>query len=137
MSLIEIDKSPSPAKLRTFGLLLPAFFGGLGAMTRWRWELPTAGLAIWIVGAALIVLYSAVPRLRRPLYVGWMYAVMPIGICVSYLLLAMTYFLVLTPIGLGRRLFGDPLQRCFDRQAATYWISAQRRRDKHDYFRQF
>ena len=111
MSLIEIDNNPSPAKLSTFGLLLPAFFGAVGAMARWRWELPTAGLVIWVVGVALIVLYSAMPPMRRPLYVGWMYAVMPIGVCVSYLLLALTYFLVLTPIGLVRRLFGDPLQR--------------------------
>jgi hypothetical protein len=137
MSLIEIDNNPSPAKLRTFGLLLPAFFGALGALAQWRWHLPTAGLVIWIAGATLIVLYAAMPRIRRPLYVGWMYAVMPVGVCVSYLLLAMTYFLVLTPIGLARRLFGDPLQRRFNRQAASYWIAAQRRRDKHDYFRQF
>jgi hypothetical protein len=137
MSLIEIDKNPAPAKLRTFGLLLPAFFGAVGAVARWRWDLPAAGLMIWIVGAALIALYSAMPPVRRPLYVGWMYAVTPIGVCVSYVLLAMTYFLVLTPIGLVRRLVGDPLQRRFNRQAPTYWTPAQRRSDKRDYLRQF
>jgi hypothetical protein len=137
MSLIEIDKNPSAGKLRTFGLLLPVFFGGVGAVARWRWGLPSAGMALWVVGAALVVLYLAVPRVRRPVYVGWMYAVMPIGVCVSYLVLAVTYFLILTPIGLARRMFGDPLERRFDRTAATYWTPAKPRADKRDYLRQF
>jgi ABC-type uncharacterized transport system permease subunit len=137
MSLIELDKNPRPDKLRTFGLLLPVFFGGLGAIVRWRWDLPVVATAIWVAGAGLTVLYFAMPPVRRPIYVGWMYAVLPIGVVVSYLVLAVVYFLILTPIGLVRRMFGDPLQRRFDRQATTYWTRVRSRTDKRDYFRQF
>jgi hypothetical protein len=137
MGLGEIDRHPSAGKLATFGLLLPVFFAVAGGIARWRWELPTVAMAIWVGGGALVVLYSIVPSMRRPVYVGWMVAVMPIGVCVSYLVLAVTYFLVLTPIGLVRRLFGDPLQRRFDREAVTYWTPAKPRTDMRDYFKQF
>ncbi|HEY2415331.1 MAG TPA: SxtJ family membrane protein [Pirellulaceae bacterium] len=137
MSLIEIDNNPSPAKLRTFGLLLPVFFGCVGAVARWRWGFPATGTTIWTAGAALVLLYVAAPRMRRPIYVGWMYAVRPIGVAVSYFVLAATYFLILTPIGIVRRMFGDPLQRRFDRKAVSYWSPVQRKTGKADYLRQF
>jgi hypothetical protein len=137
MNLIEIDNNPSLVKLRTFGLLLPVFFGGIGAIARWRWGLPTVASVIWVAGAALIALYLAAPRVRRPIYVGWMYAVAPIGGTLSYFVLAVTYFLILTPIGIVRRIFGDPLQRPFDSSAVSYWSPVQRRTDKTDYLRQF
>jgi hypothetical protein len=85
----------------------------------------------------LIVLYLAIPHVRKPIYVSWMYAVMPIGVVVSYLVLAAIYFLILTPMGFVRRMFGDPLQRRFDRQAVTYWSPSRSRNDKRDYLRQF
>ena len=106
-------------------------------MVRWRWGLPAVAMAIWIAGAALILLYLAMPRVRRPIYVGWMVAVLPIGVVVSYVVLAAAYFLILTPIGFVRRMFGDPLQRRFDRQAVTYWSPARSRTDNRDYLRQF
>ena len=38
------------------------------------------------------------PDWARPLYVGWLYAVFPIGWTISHLILAVIYFLILTPI---------------------------------------
>ena len=137
MSLIEIDKDPSREKLRTFGLLLPVFFGGLGAVAWWRWESPTVAVTILIVGGALVALYWAAAKVRRPLYVGWMYAVMPIAVVVSFVVLAGTYFLILMPIGLVRRMFGDPLERKLDREATTYWTPVRPTKDKEDYLKQF
>jgi hypothetical protein len=137
MSLIAIDHNPSPAKLRTFALALPLFFGIGGAIARWRWEQPAVAFAIWGAGATLVLLLLMMPRLRRPVYVAWMCAALPIGVVVSFFALALIYFLILTPVGLVRRMFGDPLTRRFDRNAATYWSPARPRTDKNDYFRQF
>jgi hypothetical protein len=38
------------------------------------------------------------------------------------LLLFLVYFLVVTPIGLVSRIIHDPLRRCLDRRARSYWI---------------
>ena len=137
MSLIEIDKRPSAARLRTFGLLLPVFFGGVGALAWWRWDRPVLATVVGTIGTAIVLLYWTLPNVRQPLFVAWMYAVLPIGLCVSYVVLAAVYFLVVTPIGFLRRLASDPLARRFDRNAATYWTHHSPRRRKSDYLRQF
>jgi len=86
----------------------------------------------------VMVTYYAAPALRRPIYLGWMYASYPIGWAVSHVLLAIIYFVVLTPVGLVVRVCGhDPMQRRFDRQAASYWIERQPGGDVKRYFRQF
>jgi len=79
-----------------------------------------------------------VPSLRRPMFVGWMYAAYPLGFIVSHVLLGLVYFGVVTPIGLLLRAVGhDPMTRRFDRSAKTYWIAREQTRDVRRYFRQF
>ena len=66
------------------------------------------------------------------------YATFPIGFVVSYVILAVVYYLVLTPIGLVLRLTGyDPMQRRFDRNAKTYWTPREQEESTEQYFRQF
>jgi hypothetical protein len=67
-----------------------------------------------------------------------MAAVAPIGWLVSRVVLAIVYFLVITPIGLIRRLRGhDPLALRADPTASSYWVARQDRTDPASYFRQF
>ena len=57
---------------------------------------------------------------------------------VSYTVLAMVFYLVLTPIGLLMRLVGyDPMSRRFDKDAASYWVPREGSRKVGRYFRQF
>lgn len=137
MSLIHIDRNPAPRKLLWFGLLLGVFLVIVGAMLRWRWHLPAASVAMWALAAATTVAYYLAPAIQKPLYLGWMYATLPIGLAVSYVVLAVIYFGVLMPIGLMMRLAGgDPLRRQLDRGAATYWTPHQPAAMQR-YFRQF
>jgi hypothetical protein len=67
-----------------------------------------------------------------------MAAVFPIGWLVSHLLLAAIYYLVVTPIGVMMRVCRyDPMQRRFDRQAATYWKPRRNTDDPQRYFKQY
>ena len=80
----------------------------------------------------------AVPPLRRPLYLGWMYVAFPIGWVISHVVLAIVYYLVFTGTGLVMRLLGrDPLQRRFEPDAQTYWVEHRPGEDLARYFRQF
>ncbi len=136
--MIEIDKNPSEKNLRWFGVLLALFCGVLGALIRWKFTAPNVALGLWCAGPLLALVYYAVPVIRKPMYVGWMYAVFPIGWVVSHLLMAIGFYLVFTPIGLILKICGrDPLYRGFDPQASSYWVKRPPAADPARYFKQF
>jgi hypothetical protein len=63
---------------------------------------------------------------------------LPIGFVVSFILLAVFYYLVITPIGLVFRLMGrDPLCRKFDNTTDSYWLPHKPVETVDRYFRQF
>ena len=136
--IIEINTNPSKAELRWFGLLLALFVCLVGAVARWRFGAPSAAGAIWIAGSVIVGMYIAVPRLRRFIFVGWLYAAFPIGWAVSHAIIAAAYYLVLLPIALVLRLSKrDLLQRGFDPTATTYWSARSRSADLPRYFKRF
>ncbi len=136
--LIEIDRNPSPRVLHWFGRLLVLFVILVGILVREHWEAPRTALTIWCAGGLLATVFWIFPRLRRRIYVGWIYAVYPIGWTVSHLLLALAYYFVLSPIGLILRLFReDPLERKPDFAVNSYWKRRKQREDSLQYFKQF
>jgi len=138
MALIEIKKDPSKNDLRWFGVIVALVFAVLGVVARFVWGTPTAANVLWIIGGAVFVIYYAIPPIRRLMFIGWMYLVFPIGWVVGHVLLGITYYLVLTPIGILRRtLAGDPMERKFDREGSTYWIERPPPAEASRYFRQF
>jgi hypothetical protein len=137
MGLIEVNRNPTTGDLNWFGVIFAVFFGLVGLGVALKASVTTAQI-IWGAAALIVAVYSVVPPVRRPLYVAWMYAFMPIGWVVTHTLLALVYYMVLTPIGLIRRLLGaDPLKRRFDPAASTYWVEHRPGRDRSRYFRQF
>ena len=138
MAVIEINTHPSRRDLLWFGLLLPVFFGIVGALVWQRTGALAAGTAVWTVGGTVSTLFAFWPASRRRIYVGWMYVVYPIGWTVSHLLLGVVYFVVITPIGLALRLLRrDPLERSFDHGATTYWVRHNPAGRIERYLRQF
>ena len=139
MAMIEINRNPSWKELRVFGgVLLPLFLllvgGFIGTKTsRWEWL-----FYIGLPGIPIAAVGWIRPRLLRRLYVGWMFAVWPIGIVVSHVLLGIIYYLVVTPIGLVLRLMGrDAMCRRFDPKARTYWVRREAVTDMKRYYKQF
>jgi len=138
MAMIEFNKDPSRRDLAVFGMLFGLFFAAAGTVALWQFEAPQVAYWVWGVAGTVTVVFWMAPPVRKPLYLGWMYAVLPIGWTVSHLLLALIYFFVVTPIGLVMRVFGyDPLHRRLDRSAKTYWRPRARQTDPKRYFRQF
>lgn len=138
MALIEINKNPSRRELAWFGLLFLLFFGIAGSLVWVKTQSLDVAAIIW--GCALLVatLYYALPPLRRPLYLAWVYGAFPIGWLVSNLLLAMIFYLLITPIGLTMRLLGrDALHRKFDPSAKEYWATHDPGGESSRYLRQF
>ena len=116
--MLEIRWQPTRKDLRVFSALLIAFGGVVAAMLYRR--IGNANLSWAIAGTGLVVgtLGCLWPSLARPVYVGWMIAVFPIGWTVSHLVLAAIYYFVFTPIGWLLRWSGrDAMQRRLDRVA--------------------
>ena len=136
--MLDINWNPSQRDLRQFALLCVLFGGLVGALVLYRtgsWPVPAA---IWGVSATVGALGLLKPALVRPVFVGWIAAAYPIGWTISHLVLALTFYLVLTPIGLLMRLVGrDPLGRRPHRSPGSYWIPHEPPRDPASYFRQF
>ena len=125
-------------ELRYFGLLLAAFLGVIGTLARFRWRGPVAGWALWSLALALAGAYYALPPLRRPLFLAWRTALLPVERTVSYLAMGIVYYLVFMPVGLILRAAGrDPLDRRFDRGAGSYFVRRRMASDPAQYFWQF
>jgi hypothetical protein len=70
----------------------------------------------------LALLAGVAPSLLVPVNKAWMALAEGIGFVMSRVILGITYFAILTPIALVRRLRGaDPLQPHFDRKRESYW----------------
>ena len=115
-------------------------YAGSGPWLSWegmrgQWLMCAALVGVAFVGLLLCLVSK---RIAGALYRAWMFAALPIGWTVSHLVLAVVYYLVLTPIGLIRRILGnDPMTRQLDAGAASYWRAHTQQHDPGRYFRQF
>lgn len=139
MSLIEINWHPNRKELRSFGtiaLIASAFIclllyvsKGLGI----QWA-----LIIFIIGFLIFLCSRISAKLTKGIYLSLTLLVLPVGMMVSFVLLAAFYYLLLTPIGLVFRLIGrDPLCRKFDSNTKSYWLTRQPPESADRYFHQF
>jgi hypothetical protein len=136
MSLIEIDYRPSRRQLRVFGTGCVVLLGIVGALLRPGHT--SEALALWSVGGLCGVAALMWPDGLRWVYVGVMLVTWPLGLVMSWVVLALVFYGVITPVGLVMRLLGrDALARRFDRSAATYWVTRRSVEDPERYFRQY
>ena len=136
MSLIRLNTTPSRGQLRLFGVLWLVFLGWFGALA-WHPGAHALAAVLWVAGGAVAGPGLVFPPLLRYPYLAAVYASYPIGFVSSYLILGVVYYLVLTPVGLMMRLFGnDPLTRRFQPERTTYWKPRAAPRDAKSYFRQ-
>ncbi len=139
MSFVEINWHPKQKQLQNFGkiaLIATAVISLLlyllkGVAIQWALIIFAVGLIIFI--SSVISL-----RLTRGIYVVLTAVTFPIGLMVSFMLLAAFYFLLLTPLGLLFRLTGrDVLGRKFDPTAESYWLRRKAPESSERYFHQF
>jgi hypothetical protein len=106
---------------REFGLLVGGIFAALGAWWFYRAKFPAVRPWFVGVGLVLVVLGLVAPRLLAGPYRAWMGLAEGLSKVVTTLVLAIVFFLIVTPIGVFKRLTGwDPLERRAPRRA-SYW----------------
>jgi multisubunit Na+/H+ antiporter MnhB subunit len=112
-------------QLRVFGVVLGLLLAAPAARALAGHRGPGVGLGTAVLGAVgvvILVLAGIDPPRLRGIYLLWLVAVAPVAWVVSYLLLGALYFLVITPIGLARRLLGhDALALRRPPAGSTLW----------------
>jgi hypothetical protein len=97
---------------REFGLIVGAVFGLLGLWWIYRGKFVNVAYVFALAGAALIFSSIVLPRVLIIPRKAWMKLAEALAYVSSRVILALVFFLVLTPIGLVKRAMGwDPLYR--------------------------
>jgi Saxitoxin biosynthesis operon protein SxtJ len=147
MAFISIEYNPPPRTLRNFGIIGLVAFGTMAALAHQRiWPFAeisaNAGqLTAYMAGglAAYCGLFAvAAPAGLRWLYIALTVISFPIGFVMSYVVMSIMFFLIITPIGIIMRMMGrDALRLKFNAQATTHWIPRNPPASVKRYFRQF
>lgn len=114
--------------LRQFGLILGGILVGVfGFLLPWKWQWNALPNWYCIGGGVVIVAWALIDASSmRGLYRTWMRVVMPIGSIVNAVILAIVFFLLITPMGLVHRMMGkDPMRRSLHSSASSYRIKSK------------
>jgi hypothetical protein len=113
----------STKSLRKFGLSVGAVFCLLALWMFLKNHFPLPLTILGIVGVLLMVMGLIVPKALKEIYKVWMGMAFAIGWVVSRILLAILFFLVITPIGFIAHLFGNEFMDIkTNRVRDTYWV---------------
>ena len=139
MSIVQINTNPTRRQLNEFGFIWLGFLVLFGVIAFFKFGSPLAARWLWVAAVVVPIVGWLVPAFMRLVFLGMSYLAWPIGFVVSHVVLAVVYYLVLTPIGLLTRVFGyDSMKKRFDPEAESYWIERSLEAvDPKCYFRQF
>jgi len=111
--------------LRHFGLMLGGILAVIfGVLLPWTWAWDSIPNLQWIAVGIIVVIWALVaPNSMRGLYNNWMRVAMVIGNIVNAFILAIVFYIVITPMGLVMRLMGkDPMRRSLDKDVVSYRV---------------
>lgn len=139
----QVRAQATPAACRRFGFMLlgglPVAGGFWLLLLRFRtggWAWPVlAGFVLAALVLGLSVLLA--PAWARLLYVGWHVVTRAIETALTWLVLALVFWLVITPVGLVRRNRPGPFRRGPGRGPDSYWQEVPPVKDPARYYRQF
>ena len=128
---MTMRESIPPQTLRSFGFLVGTGFSIIGL---WPLLLRQETPRLWALTLSVMLVLGGVliPRLLLPLYRGWMALGGVLGWVNTRIILGVMFFVVFTPIGIFKRLFGsDAMSRRFDPDADSYRVPKSPRSADH------
>jgi hypothetical protein len=113
--------STDAGQIRKFGIVAFVFFGVLSGIAVWRHKQIACGFLGVLSFLGLCFILS--PGTLSPVYAKWLGIADSIGKYTIKAILALTYYLAITPTALIYRLMkGSPLPLRPDRSSSSYWI---------------
>ena len=124
-------------ELRTFGWTVGGAFLCLAGVLWWRGH-DAARDVLGGIGAALVFWGTIYPSALREVHAGWLRFAHGLGWFNTRVLLSLFYYAIVSPVGLGMRLFGrDPLDRKWSSDQPSYWIRREEQRPPDHFEHQF
>jgi hypothetical protein len=119
---------------REFGLLVGGVFAALGCWWIYRGKFEFVAPVFLVLGALLVFLGASFPRALVLPCKAWMALAGVMSFVMTRVILAIVFFLIVTPIGVVKRMTGwDPLRRRADPEQ-SYWAPyPERQRDPRHY----
>jgi hypothetical protein len=123
--------------LRKFGLTVGSVLVLIAAVLFYFEKSSSVYFAV--IGAVLILTAVIYPKILKLLNKIWMGLAVLLGFVMSRVIIAILFYLVLTPIGLLAKLFGKKFMDLkYDKSAESYWeIRSIKEKKQLDYERQF
>jgi hypothetical protein len=115
------SNSTDPKEIKKFGWVGLIFFGSLFSLCVWLKKpfAPYIFGVLAILGAGFVL----IPMRMTRVYSAWLLIAHLIGRVTTTIMLSLGFYLVITPAGMIKRLFGGrPLPIKPNRNAATYWV---------------
>ena len=138
MAWATVNWNPANHEVRQFGLVLGGFLlllAGWSGLTGGNLWVTLAAAAGGLLAALAGLMW---PAALRYVQVGVTVLLYPLGLAVSYLVLAIIWYGLFTLVATIFRCLGrDALQRSFDPAAASYWQPKTLPTDASRYLRQF
>ena len=116
------SNSTDTREVRKFGFIASIFFGCLCVLGLWMKKPLPAYLFgfLFILGLGFML----IPTQLKPVHAAWLKVAHLLGRIVTTLILALAYYVVITPSALIKRLFGGrPLPVKPDKEALSYWVN--------------
>jgi hypothetical protein len=137
-SLVEKRKGHRFRPEREFGLIVGGIFVLLGGWWIYRGKFLNAAHVILPLGGLLVIFGLLWPRVLVLPNRAWMLLAEGLSFVTTRIILAVVFFLVVTPIGVVKRMMGwDPLSRRSERSESYWKPYSQRQRDPRHYEKMF
>ena len=128
-----ISSSTDKKQIRKFGLIAFIFFGILCVLAIWR----AKEIAVYLFGLLSLLgfCFLSLPEFFRPAYYKWLSIANVIGRIITLTILALAYYLVITPSAILKRLLGGvPLPIRPDKNKSSYWVTRDKPIQSRDRF---
>jgi hypothetical protein len=112
-------------ELRKFGFVMTLPLAIIGGILLWRGR--TAAPYFLSIAAFFLLSGLFLPSILRPIEWVWMKIAEIISAVMTRVILTLTFYLVITPVGLIMRIFGkDLLQMKFKSKRDSYWVPVEK-----------
>ncbi len=131
---MSIGESKREVRITWIGFAVIFTVIGSLLLYRGKWSYP------YFLGAAAFFAFFAAfaPMALLPLYRAWAKFAAALAWFNTRLLLALVFYLIITPMGLTMKITGsDPMKRKIDKDAKSYWVKRDKNNDLSRYEKQY